>query len=367
MRRVLALICVAALQVFGVNLFRSSRLKRFVSFCLRPFDFSIVLGSREIDIQCSPFQVSLLLMVGLLGFAVSEVRSIGREQELQQLRQQASSLQESVNHERAEKEQLAAAAQARTAALSSDLEQTHQELRKVWSTLEKRGQSGPALRPTLQSRSGTRISQVDEFRRRCCEMQGQALTMAAQAKQAQSAALEVNRRQQEAEAAYLATRTPSGRPCRGEMTSPFGYRIHPIYGTGRFHKGCDFTTDYGMPIHATAAGIVVHSDWLGGYGQVVEIDHGQGVHTLFAHCGELKVKKGQRVQRGQLLGTVGMTGLTSGPHCHYEVHVAGQPVDPAPYFANVSTAAASPVNWRVVAEKVAKQAKLQLTGHCRWT
>jgi murein DD-endopeptidase MepM/ murein hydrolase activator NlpD len=116
------------------------------------------------------------------------------------------------------------------------------------------------------------------------------------------------------------------------MTSPFGFRHHPIYGCARLHRGCDFTTPEGTRVFATADGTVASSDWLGGYGKVVEIDHGFGLRTLYAHCGDLLVKKGQQVERGQLIATVGMTGLTSGPHCHYEVHKNGEAVDPSSYL-----------------------------------
>lgn len=135
-------------------------------------------------------------------------------------------------------------------------------------------------------------------------------------------------------------RTPQGAPCQGEMTSPFGCRTHPIYGTGRHHNGCDFTAEYGTKIFATADGKVRRSDWLGGYGQVIEIEHGHGVRTLYAHCSELLVKPGHQVQRGDLIARVGMTGLASGPHCHYEVHLQGEAVDPQPFLANHSTISA---------------------------
>jgi len=139
------------------------------------------------------------------------------------------------------------------------------------------------------------------------------------------------------------------------MTSPFGPRIHPIFGVGRDHNGCDFTTPEGTIIFATARGKVTHSDWLGGYGQVVEIDHGFGYTTLYAHCAELKVKKGQNVLRGQAIATVGMTGLTSGPHCHYEVHLKGKPIDPKDFLAQPNLAGRpQEMPWEARAQEVAK-------------
>ncbi len=129
---------------------------------------------------------------------------------------------------------------------------------------------------------------------------------------------------------------PAGVPCLGEMTSPFGVRIHPIYGYGRQHNGCDFTAGVGTEIVATGGGTVKTAGWLGGYGKAVEIDHGFGLITLYAHCSTLEVQKGQRVERGQRIATVGMTGLASGPHCHYEVHKNGVAVDPQAYFRELS-------------------------------
>ena len=127
--------------------------------------------------------------------------------------------------------------------------------------------------------------------------------------------------------------TPSGSPCAGEMTSGYGSRIHPVYGIGRFHKGCDFTAPYSTKIFATADGVVTRSDWLAGYGKVVEIQHRHGLSTLYAHCSEWNVRQGQRVSKGQWIARVGQTGLASGPHCHYEVHLQGEQIDPKPYLA----------------------------------
>lgn len=147
----------------------------------------------------------------------------------------------------------------------------------------------------------------------------------------------INKKKVEEYRRELASRTPSIAPCEGELTSDFGNRIHPVYGYGRFHGGCDFTTPHGTPIKATAAGTVVHSDWLGGYGKVIEIDHGNGLKTLYAHCSELEVSKGTKVEKGQMIAKVGTTGLSSGPHCHYEVRRGEKRIDPKAFLENVPT------------------------------
>ncbi|HET7489757.1 MAG TPA: peptidoglycan DD-metalloendopeptidase family protein [Acidimicrobiales bacterium] len=117
------------------------------------------------------------------------------------------------------------------------------------------------------------------------------------------------------------------------MTSFFGPRVHPILGTVRMHEGVDFGAGMGTPIGAAAAGRVVSAGPLGGYGNATVIDHGNGLATLYGHQSEVFVTPGMTVARGQVIGAVGSTGLSTGPHLHFEVRVKGQPVDPLPYLA----------------------------------
>ena len=121
-------------------------------------------------------------------------------------------------------------------------------------------------------------------------------------------------------------------PTIGEVTSNFGWRVHPILGTERFHAGIDFGADYGSLIYASARGRVIYADWYGGYGNSVIIDHGNGMTTLYAHCSELYVKDGDVVERGQPISAVGSTGFSTGPHLHFELRANGEPVDPAAYL-----------------------------------
>ncbi|MBL7982835.1 MAG: M23 family metallopeptidase [Flavobacteriales bacterium] len=115
----------------------------------------------------------------------------------------------------------------------------------------------------------------------------------------------------------------------------YGMRIHPIHKIPKFHAGMDFTAKQGTPIYATGDGRVTYADYgTNGYGRHVVIDHGFGYNTLYAHLSELKVRNGQKVKRGDVIGLVGNTGLSAGPHLHYEVHKNGQPVDPANYYFN---------------------------------
>ena len=121
-------------------------------------------------------------------------------------------------------------------------------------------------------------------------------------------------------------------PTSGPITSPFGYRIHPIFGTQIYHSGIDIGVDTGTPIMAADSGVVVEADWLGGYGYAVVIDHGNGLSTLYGHNSELAVSPGQSVQQGQVIAYAGSTGYSTGPHCHFEVRVDGSPVDPMGYL-----------------------------------
>jgi murein DD-endopeptidase MepM/ murein hydrolase activator NlpD len=126
--------------------------------------------------------------------------------------------------------------------------------------------------------------------------------------------------------------TPSIMPTTGWLSSQFtSSRFHPILHENRPHEGIDVTAPTGTPIVAPATGIVVSAGNDKGFGLSVEIDHGNGIRTRFAHCSRLAVRTGQRVTRGQLIAAVGMTGLATAPHLHYEIHVNGKPVDPLTY------------------------------------
>lgn len=117
-----------------------------------------------------------------------------------------------------------------------------------------------------------------------------------------------------------------------QYSSGFGMRIHPLYGDWRMHTGLDITADAGTPIYATGDGIVEAASWEGGYGNRILINHGFGYESLYGHCKELLVRPGQKVVRGQKIATVGMTGVASGNHVHYEVLVKGKWDNPAKYF-----------------------------------
>ncbi|HIK03708.1 MAG TPA: peptidoglycan DD-metalloendopeptidase family protein [Trichormus sp. M33_DOE_039] len=121
-------------------------------------------------------------------------------------------------------------------------------------------------------------------------------------------------------------------PSDAPTSSPFGWRVHPILGYRRFHGGLDFAASYGSTIRAADSGTVIFAGWYGGYGKAVIINHGNGITTLYGHSSELYVREGQTVQRGQAIAAVGSTGLSTGPHLHFEVRRNGTPVNPANYL-----------------------------------
>lgn len=126
--------------------------------------------------------------------------------------------------------------------------------------------------------------------------------------------------------------TPSIWPVRGWVTSGFGYRISPFTGKRAFHAGIDISTRRGTPIIAPADGVVTFAGWEGGYGRTLVINHGHGLVTRYGHLYKFKVKKGQKVKRGQVIALVGNTGRSSGPHLHYEVLMSGVPTNPRYYI-----------------------------------
>jgi murein DD-endopeptidase MepM/ murein hydrolase activator NlpD len=132
----------------------------------------------------------------------------------------------------------------------------------------------------------------------------------------------------------LLASVPSVWPARGWVTSDFGQRLDPYTADRVMHTGLDIAAERGRPIYASSEGTVMFAGTEGAYGNVVVVDHGFGVNTRYAHLGELQVKAGDRVKRGQQVGSVGNTGRATGPHLHYEVRVNGIPQNPRKFILN---------------------------------
>jgi murein DD-endopeptidase MepM/ murein hydrolase activator NlpD len=114
--------------------------------------------------------------------------------------------------------------------------------------------------------------------------------------------------------------------------SGYGMRIDPIYKTAKFHNGMDFSANIGTPVYATGDGIIKKAGWQSGYGKIVVVNHGFGYETWYAHLNKYNVRVGQKVVRGEVIGEVGNTGKSTGPHLHYEVHLKGKVVNPVNYY-----------------------------------
>jgi murein DD-endopeptidase MepM/ murein hydrolase activator NlpD len=127
---------------------------------------------------------------------------------------------------------------------------------------------------------------------------------------------------------------PVRKPVTGEidLTSPFGVRMDPFVHEAAMHTGLDFRGEMGEPIHATAAGTVTIAGWTGGYGKMVEIDHGNGLATRYGHLSEIDVSVGDKIRIGQIIAKLGSTGRSTGPHLHYETRVNGEPVNPQKFL-----------------------------------
>jgi murein DD-endopeptidase MepM/ murein hydrolase activator NlpD len=178
------------------------------------------------------------------------------------------------------------------------------------------GQGGPLIAPDVQNLSEV----MDDLEKRVAihqenmEVLRQAL---------------ISQRKQQEMITQKSITTPMGWPAQGSISSPYGFRWN---GTD-FHPGIDIAADYGTPIRATADGVVTTAGWnSGGYGNMVDIDHGNGIMTRYGHASSVIVAVGQHVKRGQVIAYMGSTGFSTGPHVHYEVRINGRPVDPAGYL-----------------------------------
>jgi len=131
---------------------------------------------------------------------------------------------------------------------------------------------------------------------------------------------------------WLKNVVPTLWPVNGRLLSRFGERQDPFSEEGELHTGIDISASMGTPVHAAADGIVERADWLGGYGKMVVVDHGHGVHTRYAHLSQFEVIPGQEIRRGEIVGLSGATGRVTSPHLHFEVRLGGTAVNPYPYL-----------------------------------
>lgn len=227
------------------------------------------------------------------------------------------------------------AAEARVAVIAADLERTRLEL-------QQQEEAQAQARSQLDSLAGERQNLVTltAVRRRSVESEVAEMEGLSAAEEAQLEGL-ILEREREIEAQRRAAGIAGGVesesgpgtfswPVTGTITSPFGWRSNPFGGGPEFHQGLDIAAPSGTTVTAAAGGTVIMAQWYGGYGNYILIDHGGGYSTGYGHLSAIYVSTGQSVQRGQAIGAVGSTGQSTGPHLHFEVRIAGRPVDPAP-------------------------------------
>jgi murein DD-endopeptidase MepM/ murein hydrolase activator NlpD len=224
------------------------------------------------------------------------------------------------------------AAEARVALVEADLERTRMQLQQEEQAQEE-------ARSQLDSLDNERrnLVQLAAVRRRSVADEVAEIENLSAAEEAQLEALIVQREREIAAARRAAGIVgDSGAagifswPVTGTITSPFGWRSNPFGGAPEFHPGLDIAAPTGTTVTAAAAGTVIVAQWYGGYGNYILIDHGGGYSTGYGHLSAIYVSDGQSVARGQAIGAVGSTGQSTGPHLHFEVRIAGKPVDPAP-------------------------------------
>ncbi|EAX46997.1 peptidase M23B [Thermosinus carboxydivorans Nor1] len=280
---------------------------------------SIRIPIRAVKIAAA---ILCLFLVAVVGGVINYRHTVNAAQaeraELERLRQ--------VNGAQlAQIEQLAKA----TAALQEDMNRLNQldaEIRRLVNTEETGPSRSGVSRPTAGhgGQGGPVVKpQLNEIAAVVHDLQ--------QVAKAREQSLETLRDRLIERNARLAA-TPSIWPASGEVTSRFGWRSSPWGWGSDWHPGIDIAGDYGMPIVATADGVVTYSGWYGGYGKMVEIDHGNGIVTIYGHNSQNLVETGQRVKKGEIIAYMGSTGISTGPHVHYEVRVNGTAVNPANFL-----------------------------------
>jgi murein DD-endopeptidase MepM/ murein hydrolase activator NlpD len=226
------------------------------------------------------------------------------------------------------------AAEARVAAIEADLERTR-------LALQQQEEAQQEARSQLDTLADERRNLVEltAQRRRGVESEVAQMESLSAAEESALEGLILERERELAaqrRAAGIAGGVESGSsgmfswPVNGTITSPFGWRTNPFGGGPEFHQGLDIAAPMGTTVTAAAGGTVIMAQWYGGYGNYILIDHGAGFSTGYGHLSAMYVSVGQSVQRGQAIGAVGSTGQSTGPHLHFEVRIAGKPVDPAP-------------------------------------
>lgn len=291
-------------------------------------------------LRFKPMHVILLLAL-IIGAAWFFAKDFGSDaaaanRRCEALRKSNRELEMHVEKLREEKNRLAGLVEMQNIELAErlrEVEDTSSEVRSIIglpSSAKASAKSKEHKRPALSSRSRLAREYVREdfsgFSDMKSEIEKNSKDIESLRKPAESHMKAVRRRNR------LMSIIPCMKPSAGIITSPFGFRIHPVYGYSRFHSGIDIAEGCGTPIYAAASGRVTDACYMGGYGNAVVLSHGCGYSTLYGHCSSLCVSPGQTVRKGELIAYMGSTGVSTGPHLHYEVRINGACVDPSLYF-----------------------------------
>ncbi len=295
--------------------------------------FKVVVGSRVFSWQVSP--AFIVLTLAILGLAyvywplpAEDDVLVQTQARLEKLETEKKQLQGLLDLKEKEKNQMLTLAEARSQELWNALEAKENEIREIWEVVGASPSEGDHKHSLQGSRSGSSVKvkmNYWELKKQIGATQSSIENLKGVAKDYRK---EVERQRELARV----NSTPTLHPCHESIISGFGYRVHPVYGYSRLHSGVDYGAATGTPIRAAAAGSVSTAGWLGGYGLAVELNHGNEFSTLYAHCSSLAVSPGVYVKKGDIIGYVGNTGLSTGPHLHFEVHVNGTAVDPTRYL-----------------------------------
>ncbi len=292
---------------------------------------SIRLPKSMMKFALASLAVGALLFVGAVGYSVystfanrnrqeeierlKDVNEIQQEQ-LLQLSKKASSLQEQID----QLTQMEAELRHISAGTS-----TGDEKDKPSDGEEHKGEGGPSIAPSLENVSQT----FDNLEKRIAERRASLLQLKKELDQQRTGVASVMPPDTTVSVPGISSTIPAIWPARGTVTSPYGLR----WGGSDFHPGIDIANDMGTPIVATADGVVSVAGWnSGGYGNMVDINHGGGIMTRYGHAMQIVVSPGQHVKRGQVIAYMGSTGFSTGPHVHYEVRINGQAVNPITYL-----------------------------------
>ena len=213
----------------------------------------------------------------------------------------------------------------------AEIERTKSSLEKDKAVQAQQEAKARAARDEREVKVAKRKALLDRMKNDKAIIDAQYDELMAASKQVE----EMLRRSSYATAAPAAVGGGSGAmlwPMAGPVTSEFGWRVHPITGTQKFHSGVDIGGDYGQPIAAAQGGTVEYAGWISGYGNAVIISHGGGISTLYGHCQSLAVGVGPQVSQGETIAYCGSTGNSTGPHCHFEVRQGGEPISPYSYL-----------------------------------